>query len=77
MWCSDEFYLLAERDLPDEDYFEDFSQLENGVGMLRVRLLYTLWSRVYKVVPVGSASARLSWLALPHPHSAWHCHTAL
>ena len=34
VWCSDEFYLLAERDLPGEDYFEDFSQLENGVGML-------------------------------------------
>lgn len=33
-WCSDEFYLLAGRDLPPEDYFEDFTQLDNGVGML-------------------------------------------
>ena len=36
VWCSDEFYLLAGRDLPDEDYFEEFTQLDNGVGMLRL-----------------------------------------
>lgn len=35
-WCSDEFYLIAERDLPDEDYYEGYRQLENGVGMLRL-----------------------------------------
>jgi len=34
VWCSDEFYLLAGRELPSEDYFEDFTQLDNGVGML-------------------------------------------
>lgn len=31
---SDEFYLKAERPLPDEVFFEDFAQLDNGVGML-------------------------------------------
>ena len=36
VWCSDEFYLLAGRDLPEEDYFEEFTQLDNGVGMLRL-----------------------------------------
>ena len=35
-WCSDEFYLLAGRELPEEDYYESFAQLENGVGMLRL-----------------------------------------
>lgn len=35
-WCSDEFYLLAERELPDEAYYEEFTQLDNGVGMLRL-----------------------------------------
>lgn len=35
-WCSDEFYLLAGRELPPEDYYESFAQLENGVGMLRL-----------------------------------------
>ena len=36
VWCSDEFYLLAGRDLPEEEYFEEFTQLDNGVGMLRL-----------------------------------------
>ena len=35
-WCSDEFYLLAGRDLPVKSYYEDMNQLENGVGMLRL-----------------------------------------
>ena len=36
VWCSDEFYLLAGRELPAEEYFEEFTQLDNGVGMLRL-----------------------------------------
>ena len=34
VWCSDEFYLLAGLPLPEEDCFEAFTQLDNGVGML-------------------------------------------
>ncbi len=30
---SDEFYLLAERELPEASYYGDFLQLENGVGL--------------------------------------------
>ncbi len=33
-YCSDEFYIRAGRALPPEDYYEDYSQIENGVGML-------------------------------------------
>ena len=36
VWCSDEFYLIARRPLPEEDFFEEFTQLDNGVGMLRM-----------------------------------------
>lgn len=36
VFCSDEFYILAERELPDDEYYEDYSQLDNGVGMLRL-----------------------------------------
>ena len=35
-WCSDEFYLIAGRELPEKSYYEDMAQLENGVGMLRL-----------------------------------------
>ena len=34
-FCSDELYLRAGRPLPEEDYYEDYVQIENGVGMLR------------------------------------------
>ena len=34
-YCSDEFFIRAERDLPDEEYYEGYVQIENGVGMLR------------------------------------------
>lgn len=30
---SDEFYLLAERDFPNEEFYGEYSQLDNGVGM--------------------------------------------
>ena len=32
---SDEFFLIAERDIPEAEFYEDYSQYENGVGMLR------------------------------------------
>lgn len=34
--ASDELYLLAERDLPEEERYDGYPQLENGVGMLRL-----------------------------------------
>ena len=34
-FCADELYLKANRPLPDEDYYEEYQQLDNGVGMLR------------------------------------------
>lgn len=33
---SDEFFLQAGKLIPDADYYEDFAQLENGVGMWRL-----------------------------------------
>lgn len=32
---SDEFFLIAQRELPPMEYYEDFPQYENGVGMMR------------------------------------------
>ena len=34
-FLSDEFYCIAGRDLPEEEIYEDYPQLENGVGMIR------------------------------------------
>lgn len=33
IYASDEFYLLAKRQMPDADYYGEFLQLENGVGL--------------------------------------------
>ncbi|MBQ8568178.1 MAG: DUF512 domain-containing protein [Oscillospiraceae bacterium] len=32
---SDELYILSGKPIPDNEYYEDYSQYENGVGMLR------------------------------------------
>ncbi len=32
-YAADEFYLKAKREIPDEEYYNGFPQLENGVGM--------------------------------------------
>ncbi|MBE5992281.1 MAG: DUF512 domain-containing protein [Paenibacillaceae bacterium] len=34
--ASDEFYILAERPMPEESRYDGYIQLENGVGMLRL-----------------------------------------
>ncbi|MDY3070809.1 MAG: DUF512 domain-containing protein [Eubacteriales bacterium] len=34
VYCSDEFYLKAERPMPPAPFYDDFPQLENGVGMM-------------------------------------------
>lgn len=34
--ASDEWYLLAEEELPEEETYDGYLQLENGVGMLRL-----------------------------------------
>ncbi len=34
-YAADEFYLKAKRPIPESDYYEEYSQIENGVGMIR------------------------------------------
>ena len=34
--ASDEWYILAEQELPEEERYDGYLQLENGVGMLRL-----------------------------------------
>lgn len=35
VFASDEFYIQANRKLPDYEYYGDFEQIENGVGLVR------------------------------------------
>lgn len=34
--ASDEWYIMAERDFPEEERYDGYLQLENGVGMMRL-----------------------------------------
>ena len=44
--ASDEWYILADREVPEEDRYDGYLQLENGVGMLR--LLQNEFEEVYE-----------------------------
>ena len=33
-WCSDEYYLIADRPLPSGEYYGSYDQIENGVGLI-------------------------------------------
>ncbi len=35
VYCADEWYLRAGIDIPEAEYYDDFPQLENGIGMVR------------------------------------------
>lgn len=35
VYASDEFFTKAELDIPNKKYYDDFCQIENGVGMIR------------------------------------------
>lgn len=81
-WCSDEFYLRAERPIPGHDYFEDYTQLENGVGMLRLLrhefdCALELADEVEKVSPYATACGvdAAPWMAEIVDRAAEKCHT--
>ena len=35
-FCADELYIAADMELPSDEFYEDYPQLENGVGMMRL-----------------------------------------
>ncbi|MBM4402778.1 MAG: DUF512 domain-containing protein [Candidatus Cloacimonetes bacterium] len=38
IYCADELYILAGRAIPESAYYDDFCQIENGIGMMRMML---------------------------------------
>ncbi|GAG23433.1 unnamed protein product, partial [marine sediment metagenome] len=35
VYCADELFIRADSEAPGKEYYDDFPQIENGVGMLR------------------------------------------
>ena len=56
--ASDEWYILAGRELPKEEEYDGYLQLENGVGMLR--LLETEFLEALEVLPGDKKKRELS-----------------
>ena len=53
VYPSDEFYIIAERELPPPSFYEDYAQLENGVGALTL-----LREEFYEALDRGVTSPR-------------------
>jgi putative radical SAM enzyme (TIGR03279 family) len=51
VYLSDEFYLLCGKEVPGRAHYEDFDQIENGVGL--VRRFLDDWKRTEKKLPAA------------------------
>ena len=56
--AGDEWYILAEREMPEEERYDGYLQLENGVGMLR--LLINEFDEAYAEIDGDSRQIELS-----------------
>jgi len=57
--CGDEFYALAGRDMPEEARYDNYAQLENGVGMTRV-LINAVTKAIEQIKPMKINQQRFS-----------------
>ncbi len=61
VYASDEFYILAGREIPGRERYDAFEQLENGVGM--VRTLFDNFQELEKALPARlPAQTRLTFV---------------
>ena len=69
-FCGDELYLKADRELPPDEFYEEYTQLENGIGMLR--LLETEFTSALKlsedpgrqVCSIATGTGAAPWLQM-------------
>ena len=55
VYLGDEFYLLAEKELPPESWYDGFPQLENGIGLTSSFLIE--WEATLKVLSQAQAAS--------------------
>ena len=89
--ASDEFYILAERELPEESRYDGYIQLENGVGMIRLLLeeckcALDQYESDDRVVSVSVATGKLAapyieqiagWVMEKFPNVTIHVYTII
>ena len=69
--ASDEWYILAERELPEAERYDGYLQLENGVGMLRLlmnEVQEALEQAVQEETTVAAHEISLATGMLPFPY---------
>jgi len=80
--ASDEFFLLAEKEMPNIEYYGEFRQIENGVGLwasFREDLLdaiqnseFGIRNEAYVTVATGIAAAPLLRFLVDECKKIWH-----
>lgn len=65
VYASDEWYLTAQLSLPEEEYYEGYGQIENGVGMVRSLLeefqnSYQVLAGDFRVRKISLATGQLA-----------------
>ncbi|MCL2425927.1 MAG: DUF512 domain-containing protein [Oscillospiraceae bacterium] len=68
-YCADELYMMAGLELPNNEFYEDYPQLENGVGMMRLFITEfekALSSNTKK--PLSFSEVSIATGVLAHPH---------
>jgi putative radical SAM enzyme (TIGR03279 family) len=60
VYPSDELYLLAGEAFPPPSHYDDYPQLQNGVGL--VPLFLTEWRRVRRRLPAAVPPRRVLWV---------------
>lgn len=61
-WLADEWFLIARQDLPPESHYEDYPQIGNGVGSIRL-FLKQFQQTAQELLPQAIASPRrFTWV---------------
>jgi putative radical SAM enzyme (TIGR03279 family) len=60
-WLADEWFLLAEQEVPPETHYEDYPQIGNGVGSIR-QFIKQFEIAAAKRLPLSVSPRRLVWV---------------
>lgn len=71
VYASDEWYITADRELPAEELYDGYPQIENGVGMLRSFREEFDYALTTKKEPIGIKKHRVSIASGVLPHKAF------
>jgi putative radical SAM enzyme (TIGR03279 family) len=61
-WLADEWFLIAGEDLPSESEYEDYPQIDNGVGSIRLFLKKFTQAAEKLLPPKVKPQRRLHWV---------------